>query len=306
MKKIFSILAIACIAMLFSACHKDGIFNPKKKIHKIYGSSSYTVDGNTHNYSKELQEVWTWNKNNTLAKIETYSGSDIYSTETFSYNNKKQILKAEGTVPSENSTFSIEFKYKNNKLIEASYYYDNNLTGTYKFTHNKNQITKIEEYYDMSKGSVTNHIRALRFILPDQLYQTIEEQEKKMPTCGSKGYLATVYEFTWDKDNIVKMVTTEPNETGDGEGYSFTTEFQYDNYNNPYNGFWDAEGVEIFGGFCSSKNNIVKKNIIYKEGDFNESYTYDYTYIDKFPLTASHTQAEANYSYTNTLEYEYK
>ena len=53
MKKILTILAIACVAFIFAGCQKDGVYNPSKKISKIYYTST---SGN-----KSLQEIWTWN-----------------------------------------------------------------------------------------------------------------------------------------------------------------------------------------------------------------------------------------------------
>ena len=106
MKKTFLFLVFACVAMLFSSCHKEGVFNPKKKISKIYTSSSYTFNGNTTTFDKTLSEEWTWNKNNTLAKIDAH-GSLSETTETYTYD-KKRVTRIDGVSTNTSGPYPIQ------------------------------------------------------------------------------------------------------------------------------------------------------------------------------------------------------
>src|SRR5574344_1096037 len=66
MKKNYVLLLIAALCVILSACTKEGVYNPKEKISRIFYQSS-------NSNGKNLQESWTWDKN-LLSKIVDENG----------------------------------------------------------------------------------------------------------------------------------------------------------------------------------------------------------------------------------------
>lgn len=311
MKKTFLFLAFVCVAMLFSSCNKEGVFNPKKKISKIYKYSSYSINGNTTTFDKSLSEVWTWNKNNTLAKIEKYDGNNIVGTETYTYD-KKRIVRVDGTETSPYYLiYRIEFKYSGKELSEVAFYEGNDLTTTLKFTHQNGKVTKMESVFE--SNDIDKSMRALRHLVPEQFYMNLEKTHEKNPSkynAKDENDHTVTWEATWDKDNINKIVITE--KYGAFEIEVTTMEYKYDSNNNPYYGFLSGDIGEQSGANYFSKNNITQMTTQYQQSNneisdnSTETVNYTYTYTGKFPLTCSYTTTYLEANQTFTTEYEYK
>ena len=309
MKKI-TILVFACVALLFSACQKEGVFNPKKKISKIYTSSSYTVDGNTTTSNRTLTEEWTWNKNNTLAKTDHHFG--LYeSTETYTYD-KKRVVRIDGTTTDINFghsyTYRIEFKYNGKELSEAAYYDGDELQTKLVFTHQNGKISKIE-LVEIGMEDWEKHINSLHTLLPEHLYSGLEKMYKKrMSKSNTKDVSSIIWELTWDKDNISKSILTARWVEGDEKDIA---EYKYDNFNNPFYGYLSPEMGEHSGADYFSKNNIIQITTQYLSSDPEDEGStdidnYSYTYEGKYPVTCTHTETISKDSYTDITEYEYK
>ena len=285
MKKILSILVIACVAMLFVSCHKDGIYNPSKKISKIYYTGSDGV--------KNLSQVWTWNKNNTLEKIDFYSGGSLSYTYNFTYE-KKRLVRMNNYA----NNRSIEYKYEKNMLKEANTYSGGTLQDTYTFTHKNGKIVKITDTYLNKKGAIENEINPLQFILSEELCQTVDQNRKRIS--DSKGTIVWNYELTWEKNNPTKMVVTR-----EGSSANSTYELSYDKKNNPYyNAFLNFYFEDNTYSGNLSKNNIVR--IEYREIDSDGDQDtgverYEYTYDGNYPKARRYMGD----GYTTLIEFEY-
>ena len=303
MKKTFLFLAFACVAMLFSSCHKEGVFNPKKKISKIYTYSTYTVDGTTTSSNRVLSEVWNWN-NNILERIDHYDADGgVRGVTTYTYD-KKRVVRIDESYQSMFSNYSMhtEFIYDGKYLSESKIYDGDELEATLKFTHQNGKISQIvftgEEVYEENGKSLKT--RALQHILPLQICQTLQQIEKKKQTKNAgKGSETTTMTLTWNNDNITKIACVDEFY---GERYEYSIEAEYDNYNNPFYGLFDSE-MYIGGNLC--KNNIVKQTWIYPdENPYTEIYRY--TYEGKYPVSCTHIDPFYSDNYTTTSEYEYK
>ena len=295
MKKITAIFFVACLAMLCTACHKEGVYNPSKKISKIYHTNSDGV--------KSIDEVWTWNKNNTLEKIDYYSGNSIYRTNNYTYDNKR-LVKINDYTHNE----YVEFKYDGYKLKEANCYDDNILYCIYTFTYKDGKISKIEskwlddDYYK-SSGEKDN-LMALDFIMPRELNEAVAKYNKRKAKEGKGGVEeVTTISLTWEKGNVTKALITEY----DGEYEEYTWEAKYDNKKNPFLGFSDVD-VSIVSN--RSKNNIVESIERWNNGSDYYKVTYDYSYEGQYPVSYRKSFVEAwsggSYSgYSGMTEYEY-
>ena len=277
-------MLIACIAMLFASCHKDGVYNPSKKISKIY----YTSTSGT----KSLEQVWTWNKNNTLEKIDFYEGS-LYKTYNFSYE-KKRLVRMNDYA----NNRSVEYKYDSKGLKESNYYRNGNLTETYTFTHKNGKIIRITLTYYGYKGAPDNYdLNPLQFIMPEEMSAAAFEISKKHKK-NSKGTSTCSFDLTWTKNNITKLVYID-NE----DGYTTTTEAKYDNKKNPFYGaylsFYFDENIED-----QSKNNITQYEYTstYEGQTYREVTNIEYNYDGNWPISKRYFEdGEAE----GLTEYEY-
>ena len=273
MKKIFSILLIACVAMLFSACQKEGVYNPSKKISKVYFTDA--------NGNKSLSQVWSWNKNNTLEKIENYSSNGtLANTLNFTYE-KKRLTRMNNYT----ANAYIEYKYDKNGLKEANLYAGGTMLDTYTFTYEKGKLTKITDTYIHSKA-VDNDLQMspLQFILPEEMYTATEEARKQFEPDNSKATTVFTYELTWDNNNITKLVRTMS-----GSSANFTLEAKYDKYNNPFKGaflnFYFEDNVTD-GNFCKNNATRLETTSVTDGGNVTTNvYTYEYSYDGKWPVS---------------------
>lgn len=275
---------IACIAMLFSACHKDGVFNPSKKISKIYSINSTG--------QKYLKEVWSWNKDNTLDKIDFYDGN-IYKTYNFTYD-KKRLTR----INDYSNKRATEYKYDNQGLKEASYYSNGVLVETYTFTHKNGKITQITEtYYNNYKGGDERFdMNPLQFVMPEEMSSAAFETSKKIKK-DCKSISTYNYDLTWEKNNVTKM-TYSNYLSGD----TYTYEAQYDNKKNPYYGaylsfYFESDIIN------QSKNNVthIEYTVIDDGETYREIENFEYKYDGQWPTTKRYFDGE----YTYSLEYEY-
>ena len=74
MRKI--VLLSMVLSLFFLGCHKDGVYNPKEKIKRIYTQEQ----GKT----KELKQEWTWEKE-LLTKVEYFKNNYSNGYNLFSY-----------------------------------------------------------------------------------------------------------------------------------------------------------------------------------------------------------------------------
>jgi hypothetical protein len=288
MKRILSVLFIACVAMLFVSCQKEGVYNPSKKISKIYYTSYSGI--------KSLEQVWTWNKDNTLQKIDYYDDGAIDYTYNFTYE-KKRLVRMNDYA---NNCY-VEYKYDKNLLKEANYYVGGTLCDAYTFTYKNGKIVKVTDNWIGSKGGAEKAINPLRFIFSEELCDAIDQSQKRMGNVGGKATLVYVYELTWDKDNVSKMVTTVS-----GSSATQTYEMSYDKMNNPfYRAYLDFYFEDNASSGCLSKNNItrIEAREVEEDGDvWTGSVNYEYTYEGKYPTSLRYAN---NYGISSLTEYEY-
>lgn len=288
MKKILSVLLIACVAMLFVSCKKEGVYNPSKKISKIYYTSYSGI--------KSLEQVWTWNKDNTLQKIDYYDDGAIDYTYNFTYE-KKRLVRMNDYA---NNCY-VEYKYDKNLLKEVNYYVGGTLCDAYTFTYKNGKIVKVTDNWIGSKGGAEKAINPLRFIFSEELCDAIDQSQKRMGNVGGKATLVYFYELTWDKDNVSKMVTTVS-----GSSATQTYEMSYDKMNNPfYRAYLNFYFEDNASSGCLSKNNItrIEAREVEEDGDvWTGSVNYEYTYEGKYPTSLRYAN---NYGISSLTEYEY-
>lgn len=285
-----SILVVAAMMLTFAGCKKEevynpkeGEYNPKKKISRIFEETSYSN-------GKKLRETWTWN-GNLLDKI-----ADSYGNfAMFEYDDKqlKTVRFSDGD--------RMEFTYNvDNKVTACNCYGDGKLEGTYTFTHDGSKISKIvytrcdNDKKSMQSGKA--HL-LLNYIMPGtKLAENVDRLLLTKVTKG-KGNFTYTMSFEWDGDNVSK-VTYEDTKQSESE----TIQYTYDKMSNPYycslyHYMDDDESHRL------SKNNVTKVVYTDSEGDYDEE-TFTYTYDGNFPVQQKYFDNEDNYYRITYYEYQ--
>lgn len=274
-RKILVLAFVALFAFAFTSCQKDGVFNPKKKISRVF----YKYNGG----EKSLSATYIWNKNK-LEKIDYGNGEIAY----FTYDGKK--------VSKINYDESVtNFIYDGAKLSKVEISYEGQLCESIAVTHDGNKITKlviteyeIDDYYD--KDIVCNSL-SLRGILPATTCDNLIEKQIQAKESGRKGTYTYTVEFKYDGSNITEERWVESNSV-----YAYT----YDKGNNPFYGLFSGDGDYV--EYLESKNNIEKVSNT-SDGEYSE-FSFQYSYDGKWPTEKRRFTSDGSLSYTYFFEYE--
>lgn len=285
-----TLLAIACAAvMLMAACTKDGVYNPSKKISRIYAASTYSYTSSYGSDSqqtpKHLTEFWHWDGSK-LASIDYYTASgSIDETYNFTYDGKRLTR-----IDCYAYNYYVEFTYDGNKLQKFDAYEGGVLDRTATFTYDGSKLAKAE-IMTTSKGAknekaIVREANIMNMIMP------CFDKEAYVKNIATKEARTYTINYTWEGKNI----SQEEQISGAARAvYAYT----YDENTNPYQGFL-LEDATLF----SNKNNIVATTVTYTDPDGTETnnLTYNYTYDGKLPVmrTYTRTYTEENYSSTST------
>ncbi len=322
-------IAAAAVVCLFSSCsEKEGVYNPKKQISKIYESStsiySFLSDGDwindTNVQPKTLAEEWTWDGKK-LSKIAFYETGNVnwksspYEVVNFSYDGS-QLTRAES-----DDEYMV-FTYDGKKLKQAKIFEKNPngdvLIMSYDFEHDGKKVSKIIFSTDLADIDDMDDSRMQRLLFRG-LMPTFEQADRTLNLIakatyrfdGAKASVSLPFTLTWSGNNISSMSTSYP-----GMGMSATFNYSYDNKNNPYQNF-------LFGliGFIEqptfpmlNENNITKTvmtaSMPILGGSETEEVSYSYTYDGDWPLSQTFTETDEDEDYrrqaTTTRYFEYK
>lgn len=306
MKTLKSIFVIAIAAMFvfsFTSCKKDGVYNPKQKISKIY--DVYDEDGDGVN-EEELYAQYIWN-GNLLQKISYFGGE---SEVKYTYNSKKQATKIE----MEDASADIE--YDGSKLSKITAYQDGEKYFELAFEHNGNKIIagkltleNMEGFMKQlaKRGSLVQRI--FNAFVPANMNETIAKHCENAKQ--SKGQSVTLdITYSWAGNNVSKV---EISLNLFIYSVSVTGEYEYDNKLNPfYNGIildFNDGNMDKWVSSWMDQNNMTKcvSTSSSPEGKSIVTYTYDYKYDGDYPVDVTTTVTwqsgdQAGY----ILKYEYE
>lgn len=307
------LFAAAAALLLFGACQKDGKYNPKEKIAKVYEevSNSYSYnDGEgwqteTNGTPKHVTEQWTWDGKK-LAQI-VYPSYDYDDEGNMVLDGDQDVLRftydgSQLTEVKANYEFRMVFTYDGKKLQKAEIYDEKTTPDfVYEFEHDGKKISTITmtgdgDIYKKKSASVSRMEKLLLGnIIPQS--KTTEKVMRELHAKAAKSTQSIKMNLTWDGDNVSKITAVTPYGNA-------TMSFTYDDKNNPFKGFGLMFGgygeSEIGVEFCN-KNNITKIVLSDLDGDTEEE-SYTYTYDGKWPVSRSQ---ESSYSSTNE-QYSWK
>lgn len=286
MKNKFAVILcfVITLPLFFTSCQKEqeGVFNPKKKIERIYYEyHEYDYDGDyQYDENKQLKEVWEWD-GDLLSSI-TYCDSE-YGNETyiFSYDGKRlsQVRSSDGR-------YRFDYEYENGLITCIQTFQNGEAWETIRFTHTGNKISRIEETHTVGDKGRNCSISPLRFVLSDMdLRHTLVDAHNISAKCSEqyRGEYRTVYELEWEKDNVKKIKSVFY--WNGNQDFSFW-EYTYDTKMNPfYNSFQPIlmlGDIPDFLCFAIPKNNVVTVKVSGQD----QEYVYDntYSYEGAYPI----------------------
>ena len=272
-----------------SSCKKDGVYNPKKKISKIYTQQEQQ--------KKQLVQTWTWNDKK-LSRIDYVSG--YY--ELFEYTGKQisKINNSDGGY--------MDFIYDGSKISKIEYYKDKELLELYTFEHAKGKVSKIaveqygkEDTYEYASSSHKNEkMNVLQFILPERSCENLSSYFSQRKYQKSNQIDTSIISLTWYEKNVVKIIFEY---FGGYKDYEYTITYNHDKKKNPLCGFLSYDFDDPVFGY--SKNNITREYIADNNYDTWE-YNYSYIYDDNVPIQSTRTRKIGTYNNTLITYYEYE
>lgn len=319
MRKLVLILMAALLVTAATSCTKDddandGIYNPGKKIHKVYYQDSSSE-------TKELQETWNWNG----SKLESIKSS-VYLTEYFTYEDNILVRTNDGDYE------HADFTYRDGRLYKISVYIGSELAADYTYIYgDDNKVSEISVvfYYDEEEEkSFEKHLNPLRLFLPEEICDKVDENRHRhaSKSHGMMDIETGTISLTWSGDNIGRVyydLKYEFEEDGCSyvENTTLDITMQYDTKRNPRKGLQsliDSEGLSGNVAIFYSKNNVKDYSFTlydaeyvngalnpqsYSEnGEYHCSFEYD---RDDYPVTIHRTVID-KYGNTNSDAYFYE
>jgi hypothetical protein len=328
--KAFSVVFLLSLCISFYSCEKEGVFNPTKKISKIYADFETFIavfDPETEEYSyknvlypKQLTQDWVWDKNK-LSKIDfwTYyfiwweeeiSEGRIWGTDNYFYE-KNRLIRIE-----QDGEYFIKILYDGSQYKKMEFYNDHSeIWLTMDFIYNKNKISHVKVEVNWNNWKKEAEIKLLSSFLPKEVVSKLmKKPEKKKSKKNIDLEEHNIY-YTYTGDNIDKMIYEYIDD--DGDRYQLTAQYlSYDSKQNPFykKGGFEIEGEFMFGvTVVSSKNNPLQVNYEIYEEYYGTPYTdyftskYKYTYNKNYPIEVlSETIWDDGDIETRKLYYEYR
>lgn len=281
MKKISLLVALFALALSFTSCDRDGVYNPNKRISKSY------IDTGEGKY---LTSTWNWDGKllRTIDYHDLLSGEFAY-TYIFSYNDKDQIV----SISDITNNLTTKYFYYGNRFDKIVSYYKDEVSEIYLFEYDDNKLSEIKVVENGLFKNTNNSLNPLKFILPEESLEVINKSVLKAQESRSFG--GYEIDIEWLGNNI-SMVEIEYS-----DNHTEKIMFKYDKMQNPFRDLWEHPSGIVSGG-QASKNNVTEMTRIVSLFGVQtiDTETYLYTYDGKFPVSKS----DENYTYKFYYEYE--
>jgi hypothetical protein len=308
-KNVFLWMALAVICLVSVSCERDGVYQPKKKISKVY----YDYES-----GKDWSSIWVWDGNKLTSILKPgerelqffYDGNQIDS-----------ICELDGDVNLHLGYYKFTYDKNKRHLVALDHYVFDYWNGTikshYEFIYDKNgHVSELNiDFHSSSKSfKLEEEMPVLQIVLP-QIPQPVfcklfsDDKQNK-----------SVYEetrhvsFEYEGNNIVKCICT----------YAYMTEtyeFTYSNIKNPfcnllsYSQEWpfpylmpnqymliSATGVTVYSGEEEKLPTFWAADFDYDvEDEYPTRMTYRSRYCDEnqLPSDTSYSTATYYFEYLN-------
>ena len=293
------VICLVAIGLIFSfnACKKDGVYNPSKKVSKIY-TEVYLYDSadNIIGSIPMLSQNFTWDKN-MLKEVDSYYKGEQDYKEIFVYDGNR-LVRIDYVDPDYISEIEeqIIFSYEGSKLHKATFLDEGDIEAEIEYIYDKNKIS--EMIYTMYGGLSLNILEPLKQVLDPNMVEVLSYDKEMLACMEAKnglthkaGERTAKIELEWEKDNISRL------QVANGS-YITSVAFTYDNKKNPFYSR-PMENIEtmvdpeygLLSVFCN-KNNIVKME------STTSGYVYpvsiEYEYDGSYPIKQTITPPMAD------------
>lgn len=299
------VFAFVALAFIFSACNKEGVYSPKKKLSTVY----YQKAGSEQ---KVLYEEYLWNGNKLMSRISRGSLIDMYfkDVELVPTYDGKRIVRVDEKIAGE----YVDYFYEG-KLLTKLVYHSGNKTAEATVEHKDGKLSRV--FFPAAKATGEDVTAKLMSVFaPQKQIQNIRKALKQNAKALSVRDMEILW--TWNGDNVIEVVFNLYEDDGELV-LSYGSKLTHDNKLNPYAVCWADFGSEDqltaqadpCAYFLASKNNIVRIEHTYTINmpAPHESYFFQsveditYEYDGKYPVKATRIE-EGDVEYT--LYYEYK
>ena len=301
---LLSVILLPLVAS-FTSCKKDGVYNPKEKISRIY--YAYSSPDTFFNSDKELKEIWDWDGKK-LSTITYYNKKGVDGTEKFSYDGKRLSRIDYFTEDGRNIAYVL-YSYDGRKLDKVEYYSYGELEEIHKYSYDGKELSKIEVTYYSHYATLTSfkakqwqsvRSRLFRYAVPEAVCASMDKMEETRMTTETHfrqkdGTSTWTFTLTWDGKNVSKVEYLSRIYPYDEV---VSVQYSYDKNRNPFCGCNTMSGLDEEDlNVMTSQNNVVCET--WNDGD---RVDYTYQYDGKFPIVKSVKWGED----TVTWYYEYK
>lgn len=314
MKKTFLFSMTIALLFVFTSCEKDGVYNPKKKISKIYMQYE--------DAEKELFQTWTWNGNLLSQIVDTYGVKQV-----FEYDGKRidKIRYTENRTDY-NRTATTDFIYDGKKIFQikdesttSGDGYSRTFQSTGEVSYDGKKISKIAytcettDYSEKSCKFMANQVAGtISYLMgmpqerPNMESQLVSFLKKKTKNqTKSTNYYNYEVRFKYDGNNLVEC----DYDYGDGDVSKITFTINEDVLN-PMYGLLNSIDGEAYDEFSFTRGafskNLPSRVILTDDGEAN-NFEYGYTCTKKYPQEIRVINKPIGYDAEHyTYYYEYK
>ncbi len=264
----------ACVALLIvaSACQKEEVFNPRRRITSISTQTNTDI---------QLTSTYVYN-GKLLAGMTLYPVDNSEKTYyTFEYNKDKTMSKIYNTATGEHA----ELTYHKALLQQIDVYNSQNRIVSYiRLSHKEKKINRITYYSSNAGINAKADMSAVIFPGGYELMRKACTRKDNMPQY-MKQYI------TYNGDNVSRVRTYMYDVSGDSVLWC-SGSYTYDELHNPFYGLplpiMDMQGY--------SKNNVVMEYEVYENGysgGYDRAYvsrSHSYVSEKSFPIKHSMTE----------------
>ena len=281
------VICLVAIGLIFSfnACKKDGVYNPSKKVSKIY-TEEYLYDSadNVIGSIPVLSENYTWDKNR-LKELVRYKRGIQEEKQIFVYDGNRlvRIDHVDPEYPTDIMSQTI-FSYEGSKLHKATLLDWGYIEAEIEYIYDKNKISEI--VYTIYGAALDNILEPLKQVLDPNVVEVLKSDKEILACMEAKnglthkaGVRTMKMLLEWEKDNI-SQISMENN------NFIYNASLTYDNKKNPFYSRpieqFTPEYADFFSFFCN-KNNIVHVEVTYSIG-LTETLSIEYEYDGSYPV----------------------
>ena len=278
MKRVVLISAVVVIGalsvILVASCkEKDGVYNPKGKISKIYYEDYVMYEGTAkpvYTQPKELVEVWTWDKKK-LMQIESKEDGYTWALQFVYKGNQVQEIKSGDDI----FKFTYDDKTKLKKIEVVDEQSRPKLNITVVERNGDNKITRLtyEQFTYTEDPSEKALLRKLRPVANIMMGENVGEtmvngMEENVKMRKATTTVTTQVELTYEGNNVSeerRIITIG------SSAESMLIKYKYDNKSNPY---YLALAL-MYDSYLSSARGTEKLDALFATTSENnvESYT---------------------------------